>query len=263
MAGPVVEAFGDIGLPGGAEDSHRGRERLVVIGVIVLVLVVVAASIAVSGGKLRVRSAGPFAGYTWQGAVVNSMSGSWTQPKIVGGRPRGVAATWIGAQASAAGDSPFIQIGVSEQRDAALVPARDSGSVDPYFAFWSDTMHGFHPVGLFAVDPGDVIVTSMVLRRGRWTLFLDDETLNETATVTTRQEAQGRFKIAEWTQEDVTDGATNTRYPYPRLTGFTFRELRVNSQSPNAVDLEPVAMAENGTVLTPSAVQGDAFAVGA
>jgi hypothetical protein len=199
----------------------------------------------------------PFAGYTWQGNVT-SVAGSWTVPAILGGGSLEVAGTWIGAQTTGS-TGPFIQIGTTEQRLSSSLYSLSVPST--YFAFWSDATRDFHPVRLFGVNPGDAVSATMALAQGRWTITVVDSTSDQEARVTTKQEADSSFNLAEWTQEDVTNGLTGKPYPYPPLSGIAFHGLEVNAATPDGADMFPESMAQNGYTLAPGPYADGAFAL--
>jgi hypothetical protein len=87
---------------------------------------------------------------------------------------------------------PFIQVGTNEARSIS-----GTGRVsDAYYAFWTDTVHHFEPIGLFAVRPGDRISASLVLSHRRWTVSIVDHSSGAHRTVSTRDEAAARFELA-------------------------------------------------------------------
>jgi len=205
----------------------------------------------VSDGTRSSWSFGPFAGYVWRGRV-SSVRASWTVPRILPGSPRGLAGTWIGAEAPGAGThAPFIQIGVNEQL----------GIESSYYAFWTDTDHYFHPRYLLRVNPGDDLSASLALarKRKRWTLVISDASTGKSAHFSTGDEARASFNEAEWTQEDPKDGASGKPLPYPRLTTVGFRELMVNSTAPTYADLYSTWMSVDRGNLAPTPLYDDSF----
>jgi hypothetical protein len=195
---------------------------------------------------------GDFAGYVWSGKVT-SIGSSWRVPRIRGGPPRAVAATWIGVQ----GEGPaFIQIGTSEQH----LGDRASAGVG-YFAFWSDPEHGFRPVCLFGVQPGDEIAAQLDLRSDRWRLTIVDSTSGASSRFSTRQQAGSSFGLALWLQEDVTNERTGVRFSYPHLGAVRFQRLAVDSRAPRSKALHTELMSLPGRYLGPSKLDADSFAV--
>jgi hypothetical protein len=201
-----------------------------------------------------------FAGYQWRRGPVTSVAGSWTVPGIVGGRSRGVAGTWIGAQ-TAPGPGPFIQIGSNEQRLVlpSAAPGLSPTVLTAYVAFWSDTVHHFHPQVLFPVGPGDHLSATLTLARGRWMLAIADATSGRTRRFATTDDARARFRLAEWAQEDVEDARTHRPFPYPALSTVGFRRLAVDSTAPAYADLYSTWMSENGRNLAPTPLRHDAY----
>lgn len=180
------------------------------------IAIVAALLLAGCGSSAQLRSGfpfGPFAGYRWVGPV-SSTQASWRVPAIAPGSPAGSAATWIGAEAAGASPAPFIQVGTNEL---------GSGRAEAYYAFWSDVSHHFHPALLFDVRPGDRVTASLRHAGGVWHVAIRDERSGRSAQFTTRQEAAATFSLAQWYQEDTTDGATGRPFPYPQMapTAFT------------------------------------------
>ena len=199
---------------------------------------------------------GHFAGYVSTGAI-SSVSATFTVPRIGPGSPAGsLGATWIGAQAPGS-NGPFIQIGVNEYRVAAPIGAQRTF----YVAFWSDTRLHFHPQALFEVAPGDAIAVSLHHVHDGWRLAIVDPSEDEQARFVTHDEAHGAFNWAEFLQENPVHGAAHRPYPYPRLTGASFRQLRVDYAPPPPESLLSQWMASQRGYLAPSAVSGDAFSL--
>ncbi|HLW96991.1 MAG TPA: G1 family glutamic endopeptidase [Solirubrobacteraceae bacterium] len=169
---------------------------------------------------------GTMAGYVSDGAPVNSVSATFTVPRIRTGSPAdSFAGTWIGAQAPGV-NGPFIQIGVNELH-------RFLGShANFYYAFWSDTRLHYHPLPLFPVRAGDVIAVSLRRTHGGWRLAIVDATTRTVNRFHTRDEAHGDFNFAEVLQEDVENEIKHVPFPYPRLTKVAFRNLLVDSVPP-------------------------------
>jgi hypothetical protein len=232
----------------------RGLRTLPWLAVLVaLVVALVWLAGAAVGEKRASWSFGPLAGYIWEGQV-ESVQASWTVPRIVAGSSPGVASTWVGAAASGV-PRGFIQIGTSE---AAFSPSHALGS-SRYYAFWSDGRLHFHPILLFRVSPGDNLTASVTLVRQRWTLAVVDASSGAAAHFATRNESQASFNLAEWAQEDVTNGATGRPYPYPRLAAVALRDVTVNSVPPTSVDLYSSWMSVDGNDLAPSSLHNDSF----
>jgi hypothetical protein len=232
--------------------THRSR-YLALVALAALAVAFLLLAGAVFGGKRSSWSFGPFAGYVWRGRV-SSVRASWKVPRILPGSPRGVAGTWIGAEAPGIGEhGPFIQIGVNERR---------AGSANSYYAFWSDTKQHFHPQYLFHLNAGDDLSASLTLARKprrRWTLVISDTSTGKSARFSTGDEARASFNEAEWTQEDVTDGETLKPYPYPRLAKVEFRRLEVNSTAPTDADLYSTWMSVARGNLAPTPLYDDSF----
>jgi hypothetical protein len=106
------------------------------------------------------------------------------------------------------------------------------------------------------------MAASLVLSGGRWVLAIVDGTSGAAAHFFTRQETGGRFNLAEWTQEDVTNEHTGKPFAYPRLSAVRFWRLAVNSVSPHYADLYSTWMAEHGHYLAPSPLHDDSFTLG-
>ncbi|MGA2470909.1 MAG: G1 family glutamic endopeptidase [Solirubrobacteraceae bacterium] len=228
-------------------------------GTIVVVLV------AQGGGMARVprRWLGAFAGYVWQGPSVTSLSGSWIVPRIERDSRPGRAGTWIGAQTPGDSSAPFIQIGTNEERHAADRQAAVPRS-NFYYAFWSDTLHHFHPQFLFLVRPGDRISASLSLARGRWRLAIVDPASHEVTSFLTTDEAHGAFNEAQWLQEDITDTVTprNSLYPYPQLSRVLFTRLTVNHAPPRPGNLNSEWMSpERRGYIAPTPVRDDGYSL--
>ena len=179
----------------------------------------------------------------------------------------GTSATWIGAQTGGTKGS-FIQIGVYEQR---YIPA--SNSKDPlpavayqatFTAFWSDTRHGFQPVYLGAVSPGDVVHARLRWLRGKWHMTLVDKRALLNAHVVTNQEAERPLHEAEWLQEDPVDLKSRRLFPYPRLSNFSVGNLQVNDVTPAVATLKSRRMpARAGVTLIPGSIHDDQFTIAA
>lgn len=242
-----------------------GPRSRVAIGLAGLAAVAIVLLIGGGGGPARPRFAfGGFGGYLWAGRV-RSVAASWAVPAIAGGSSAGRASTWVGAQAPSptAASNPFIQVGTIEVRRSP----RQGQPQDGYFAFWSDTKHGFHlqglfegSQGLFEVNPGDEISASLTLSHHRWTVEILDATSGQKSRFSTRDETQASFNRAEWMQENTGNDA-GKRYPYPRLSTLRIRDLAVNSTRPGDADLYSQWMSTDDGLLGPTPLQGDSFAI--
>ncbi len=200
---------------------------------------------------------GKFAGYLWDGEVT-SVHGVWVVPRIQPGSRDGHASTWIGAEAPGDKTAPFIQIGTTEDRP--LVGEPDTG-INRYTAFWSDEPHGFHPVEMFTVDPGDRISATMTLHDQHWTLSIKDLSGGQSKTFTTAQEGSYGFNLAEWLQEDVTNARTNGPFPYPELAPTQFSGLTVNGRTPQNNDVQSQWISSAGRYYGTSPLNNGSFAV--
>jgi hypothetical protein len=198
---------------------------------------------------------GAFAGYIRIGPL-RSIAGSWRVPGVLHGSNPGRAATWVGAQAPAKAE-PFIQVGTNEECERTAA----GGTVEYYYAFWSDTTRDFHPQFLFAVSPGDAISASMHLRRGRWELAISDATSGRRSRFATSQEASIRFNLAEWLQEDITSAHLGRPFPYPRTRTVTISHLLVNSADPTYAAVQSQWMSENHQSLGPGPLRDDSFSL--
>jgi hypothetical protein len=175
-------------------------------------------------------------GYLWP-RQVTSVSATWTVPRLATKSPRGIAATWIGAES----ETRFIQIGVNEGRDVPNTDADlhflDDVHEPLFYAFWSDTERGFHPVPLPRVKPGDVVHASLRLVGDRWYLQFSDPQASVNVSFSTPEEA-GAMDQAEWLQEDVETTRGPHRFvPYPSISPVTFQDLTANGVTPLASQL--------------------------
>jgi hypothetical protein len=191
------------------------------------------------------------------------VSAAWKVPNLAP-TTLGFASTWIGADTSSGPDG-FIQIGVNEER---LIPAGDAGLPTVayrafWWAFWSDAAHGFRPVWLGPVQPGDLVHASLRWVHGRWSLRLVDPNSLLTVQFSINDEFGHPPDLGEWLQEDVAANITTGRlFPYPRLSRIEFRELRVNTAPPRTRDLVAVRMSPTKKLtLGPSQLRGDAFTI--
>jgi hypothetical protein len=197
---------------------------------------------------------GTMAGYLWRGRV-ETVGATWTVPEIADTSGPGRAGTWIGAQVAAGPMQPFIQVGVNEER--LRLPG--SAPLDVYYAFWSDTRRGFHPLHLFDVGMGDEIVAALKLSGDRWHVSIADLSNGHSSTFSTSDETGGRFGLAEWLQEDITDENYHRPYPFPQLRSIAFRGLAVDGRPPNGDEMLTQWMSENGTSLAQGRLHDDSF----
>lgn len=208
------------------------------------------------------RQLGPCAciGYLWRGGGVRSVSATWRVPRVAP-RTVGLAGTWIGAESP----GRFIQIGVNEGRLLSETDWRlglSPAEVPPvWYAFWSDTAHGFHPVPLGSVQPGDLVRARLTLSGGRWWLRITDRHAALMVHLSTSEEAAAPSDQAEWLQEDVANSRTGGLLPYPRLTAIRFQDMRVNRGSPSDPSLTPSVSprVNRGLILAP--IRDDSFTV--
>lgn len=225
------------------------------IGLVAAAALAVPSPAAAAGPRL---SLGRLAGYLWDSGPVSSVTATFTVPRIRRRSPAGaLAATWIGAQAPGT-NAPFIQIGVSELHAKQRL---GGAGRNLYYAFWSDTKLHYHAAFLLPVHAGDVIAASLRHVHDGWKLAIVDATTRVSVRFFTRDEARGAFNLAEWLQEDVTNGDTGAPLPYPRLSGGRFRQLRVDSQPPNGPSLLSQWLSMTRGDIAPSAISGDGFAL--
>lgn len=223
---------------------------------------VVAATVAIGlsaagcGGNSAGRagaltSFGHMAGYVWVGDV-RAVTASWSVPRM-SGRGQAHASTWIGAQAPGPPrHSPFIQVGVLEDRAPGGRPA--------YAAFWTDTIRGFHPRILFHVAPGDAVSTALRLRAGRWRVSIVDTTSGRSSSFLTSEEGEADFNLAEWLQENPTDtNGKTTRYPV--LSKVSMHALTVNGLGPDYGAMFAQWMSLPRGDLAPTPLADDAFSI--
>jgi hypothetical protein len=220
----------------------------------VSIAAVAVSSVAASEGPLArgpAWSFGAFAGYQWAGRVTE-IRAQWVVSQIESAAPRGAASTWIGAEAPGSTETaPFIQVGTQEQQNTPR-----------YAAFWSDTLHGFHPQVLFSVAAGDTIAASLQLSGERWEVVIFDLTSGANDSFVTRDEAAAAFNNAQWLQEDETDLRTSRALPYPQLAPTRFADLIVNGSVPQPDRLSPRWMSLPGNEALGPKRTGDGFIVG-
>jgi hypothetical protein len=194
----------------------------------VAVLALMLANAPAAGAKGRHVDLGHLAGYVWTRGNVGSVGAAFAVPRIrPGSRAGSVAATWIGAQAPGVA-GPFIQVGVTEIRTAAVA---DLPPHNLYVAFWSDTRLRFRAQILFEVIPGDTIVASLRHRHDGWKVAIVDATRRVARRLFTRDEARAPFNWAEWLQENP-HTSTGRQLPYPRLSAVRFTDMWMNSVTP-------------------------------
>jgi hypothetical protein len=234
------------------------RNRLVGFGVLALLLLFVAIKIvpASSGGKIAGGFSdapfGPFAGYAWIGSV-QSVSASFTVPRITSGSPLSQAATWIGVQ-GAGPPARFVQIGEIESR---FWSSQKQKTVDVYFTVWSDTARHFKPQPLFPVSPGDTLSASLTHAHKHWALAITDDTSSKKARFSIGAETDGPFNQAAWLQEDP--GRENDHARYPQMAPPIFQDLTVNSAKPSRAALYSQWMSVNHGNLAPAPPHDDSF----
>jgi hypothetical protein len=223
---------------------------------VVAVAVAIGLSAAGCGGGSAGRagaltSFGHMAGYVWVGDV-KDVTALWAVPRM-SGSGESHASTWIGAQAPGLPRrSPFIQVGVLEDRAPRGTPA--------YAAFWTDTIRGFHPRILFRVRPGDAVSTALSLRAGRWRVSIIDTTSGSASSFTTSEEGAADFNLAEWLQEDPIDtNGKTTRYPALSTVGM--HALTVNGRGPDYGAMFAQWMTLPGRDLAPTPLADDAFTI--
>jgi hypothetical protein len=224
--------------------------RVVAVAVIAIVLGV-AGCAGRSDSDRALYSFGHMTGYVWEGHVT-AVTGSWSVPRM-SGAGEAHASTWIGAQAPGAPHrSPFIQVGVVEDRGSDGAPA--------YAAFWTDTLRGFHPRILFRVRPGDTVSTALTLTAARWRVHIADATSLQSSAFTTTEEGAAQFNLAEWLQEDQVDtSGTVTRYP--DLSPLRMSGLAVNETRPRYADVFAQWMSLPGRDLAPTPLRDGTFAI--
>jgi hypothetical protein len=238
---------------------HKRRKRLdlVLIGLALLTLMCVVAVLS-STASDRGRPTwmlGSYAGYTWFGSV-RSVRGSWAVPRAERGSHSGFADTWIGADSGPEG-SNFIQLGTSE----VIIADGKRPLLTRYFGFWSDTRRQYAAQPLFSVTAGDTVSASMKLTRGRWILTLVDTSSGAKSHVTTSDETDTHFHVAEWMQENPQSPITHKTYPYPRLAAVSVRGLGVNDTTPSYAELFSRWMSANAETLAPTPLGDDSFSL--
>jgi Peptidase A4 family len=230
-------------MPGRSAIRGQRACRLRVRHVLAVALVLAAGSAAAAArGPF-----GPFAGYLWIGKVI-SVRASWTVPRILPGSRIGLGANWIGAQGLGT-NAPFIQIGAIEDH-SPTIRGRQARSV--YLPFWSDTLRHFHAQVLpITIAPGDHLSARLARSRGRWELWLSDDTTGAAVHFYTREEARFGFKYAEWLEEDPSS-STHRPLPYPNLAAVHFRDVQVNGAVPVSSRLHSQWLSLPGRDLAPT-----------
>jgi len=225
------------------------------LGVVAAAVAIGLSAASCGGGSAQragaLTSFGHMAGYVWVGNVT-AVTAHWSVPRMAGAG-EAHASTWIGAQAPGPPrHSPFIQVGVLEDRAAEGGPS--------YAAFWTDTMRGFHPRILFPVRPGDAVASALTLRDGRWRIFIVDTTSGMSSSFDTSEEGGADFNLAEWLQENPTDTKGKTTR-YPELSTVGMHALTVNGQRPDYGAMFAQWMTLPHGDLAPTSLAGDAFRI--
>lgn len=202
-----------------------------------------------------------FGGYNWDGTVT-SIGAQWNVPTILPSSAPGYASTWIGAQ-TPVNDRGFIQLGTLEQDGGAEQPrsAASSPHAPQYFAFWSDTQRGFHPVILGTVAPDSLISAAMVKSPSGWKLTLTDNLRRLATGLLVRDSPSDPYNQAEWLQEDpVMTVSVGHDLPYPALSPVAFIDLAVNGHHPRlSFDDAQALSSSNGIFMVPSRFTHDSF----
>lgn len=193
-----------------------------------------------------------FAGYFASGPV-DQIGAQWVVPRIE--RATSVyqsAATWLGASSPA---GAFIQLGTWD----AVGNLAPSPQVR-YKAFWSDTAKNDRAEPLFGVSPGDVVAASMRRTQPGWRLAFRDVTTGRSTSFTVDYAPRARFTQPQWAQEDVSGHCTLGAYPV--TTAVAMRNLRLNGRPPRLRYRDAAVMeTSNGTILLPTKVRDDGFAL--
>lgn len=239
------------------------------------------AECSAGGPPGSVSSFGAWAGYRWDGHV-NSVGAAWRVPRIMKGSPAGFAGTWIGAEApprrsptlaqsalvprslwttamwsSWFDQIPFIQVGTNENREVWRHHA-----ANVYYAFWTDTVHRFEPIALFAVRPGDLVAAKLMRARRDWVVSIIDATSGARRIFSTRDEARYTFDSADWMQEHPGFAEPITAHmgnEYPRLSRVRLHDVAVNFAAPRYDDLLSSWMTDGAVYLEPGALNHDSF----
>jgi hypothetical protein len=204
-----------------------------------------------------------FGGYNWDG-IVTSISARWNVPTILQSSAPGYASTWIGAQ-TPVNNQGFIQLGTLEQDGPEQSGSAAASPHSPqYFAFWSDTQRGFHPVSLGTVVPGSLVSASMVKSPSGWRLTLSDNLRRLATGLLVRDSPSHPYNQAEWLQEDpVMTASVGRDLPYPALSPVAFIDLVVNGHHPRlSFDDAQALSSSNGVFVVPSRFTDDSFTMG-
>jgi hypothetical protein len=242
-------------MPGGRivkeEQMRVAGRRLVAVAALFAIVLGAAGCGGRSDSDRGLYSFGHMTGYVWVGHVT-AVTGSWSVPRM-SGAGEAHASTWIGAQGPGAPRrSPFIQVGIAEDRGSHGAPG--------YAAFWSDTIRGFHPRILFRVQPGDTIATGLTLTAGRWRVHIADTTSLQSSSFTTSEEGAAQFNLAEWLQEDPIDTSGQvTRYP--DLSPVRTSAVAVNGARPRYADMFAQWMSLRGRDLAPTPLRDGTFSI--
>lgn len=113
-------------------------------------------------------------------------------------------------------------------------------------------------MSLFPVSAGDKVSVSLKLVRRRWTIRITDGAAHR--RIITSQEGAGRFREAEWLQED-TAASRPRSFTYPTISGVQFSNLSVDEAAPTRRYLIPALMSAGPRAFAPTTLQHDAFAV--
>ncbi len=253
-------------------ESDGGMRARRVRNVLPWASVVVLGALTAGGGWLGASEQGPppalvqtvftfgrndqltrFAGYEDAGAgPFTQISGEWRVPRVLSGSASGGASEWVGLLSMAT--RAFIQLGTKEVVSGGVVASTS------YRAVWSDTRFNFKSQPLMVVRPGDVIQANMRRVSRGWRLHLTDVTLARSVDFVVHFGAHARFTTADWLEEN-SSGPFATG-PFPRLTPFTCRALRLNDAVVPLRDtnLEPaILQAPNNIDLVPSGLHNQSF----
>jgi hypothetical protein len=89
-------------------------------------------------------------------------------------------------------------------------------------------------------------------------LAIVDTSTGAAERFSTSAETRAPFEEAEWTQENVANGAAKP-LPYPQLSAVGFRRLAVNSATPSTSRLSPEWMSVDGKSVAPSPLHDGSF----
>src|SRR5262249_7161493 len=107
-------------------------------------------------------------------------------------------------------------------------------------------------------NPGDDLSASLTRTHNGWMLAIVDTSSGAAKRFSTRAETRAPFEEAEWTQENVANGAAR-RLPYPQLSAVGFRRLAVNSVTRGSARLSPEWMSVDGKSVAPSPLHDGSF----